>query len=70
LELEGKVYDAQMPGAPWANDQQVADLLTFIRRSWGNDGEPIEASSVTIERARIGGRMVPWSVEELEAIGD
>jgi alcohol dehydrogenase (quinone), cytochrome c subunit len=37
-----------MPAFAWRlDDQEVADVVTFIRDSWGNQGKPITASEVT-----------------------
>ncbi len=36
-----------MPGFAWRlSDEEIADLVSFIRTSWGNQAEPVEASSV------------------------
>lgn len=43
-----------MPGFAWRlNDQEVADVLTFIRTSWGNQGKPVSASAVAHYRAEL-----------------
>jgi mono/diheme cytochrome c family protein len=37
-----------MPAFAWRlSDQEVADVVSFIRSSWGNKGEPVKASTVT-----------------------
>ncbi|MHA6572457.1 c-type cytochrome [Pseudomonas yamanorum] len=37
-----------MPAFAWRlSDQEVADVVSFIRGSWGNKGEPVKASDVT-----------------------
>jgi mono/diheme cytochrome c family protein len=36
-----------MPAFAWKlNNQQVADVLTYIRNSWGNEGKQIDAADV------------------------
>ncbi|RON42674.1 alcohol dehydrogenase [Pseudomonas frederiksbergensis] len=36
-----------MPGFAWRlSDQEVADVVSFIRGSWGNSGSPVKASTV------------------------
>jgi mono/diheme cytochrome c family protein len=43
-----------MPGfADRLSDQEVADIVTFIRSSWGNQGAPIDASTVAGVRKAI-----------------
>jgi mono/diheme cytochrome c family protein len=41
-----------MPAFGWKlNDQQVADVLTYIRNSWGNEGKQIDAADVRALRS-------------------
>jgi alcohol dehydrogenase (quinone), cytochrome c subunit len=45
---------AVMPGfASNLSDREVADVVTYIRSSWGNKGGPVDASQVTSLRAAI-----------------
>ncbi len=51
---QGAPMPAIMPGfASQLSDQQVADVVTFIRSSWGNKGGPVDASQVTNLRSAI-----------------
>jgi mono/diheme cytochrome c family protein len=44
-----------MPSFAWKlNDQEVADVATYIRNSWGNKAEPVSASDVTKARKQLG----------------
>ncbi|OPK06127.1 cytochrome c [Pseudomonas sp. VI4.1] len=41
-----------MPGFAWRlSDQEVADVVSFIRSSWGNGGSPVKASEVADRRS-------------------
>lgn len=43
-----------MPAFGWKlNDQQVADVLTYIRNSWGNESKQIDASDVRALRGAL-----------------
>lgn len=43
-----------MPGfADRLSDQEVADIVTFIRSSWGNKGAPVDAATVASVRKAI-----------------
>jgi len=45
---------AAMPSLAWRlNDQQVADILTYIRNSWGNAAGAVPAGAVTRSRAAL-----------------
>jgi len=34
--VNGKKYNAMMPPQPYLTDIQIADVLNYIRNSWGN----------------------------------
>lgn len=46
-------------------DEQVAAVLTYIRREWGQTGSPIDGAAVKEIRALTAGRARPWTAEEL-----
>ena len=46
IEVNGKVYNSFMPSHANLSDQEVADVLTYIRTSFGNQLEPITAEMV------------------------
>jgi mono/diheme cytochrome c family protein/glucose/arabinose dehydrogenase len=51
-------------------DDQIADVLTYVRRSWGNQGSPVEAAGVAGVRKETTGRTRPWTEKELlELVG-
>jgi mono/diheme cytochrome c family protein len=44
-----------MPGFDWRyDDGEIAELATFVRSSWGNQGGPVSAGQVTTIRERLG----------------
>jgi mono/diheme cytochrome c family protein len=51
------------------NDDQIAEVLTYIRRAWGNTGDAVDPSAVRDVRAATQGRTRPWTNEELAALG-
>ncbi|MEP6915532.1 MAG: cytochrome c, partial [Acidobacteriota bacterium] len=46
-------------------DDQIAAVLTYIRREWGQAGTPVDAATVKEVRATTAGRTRPWTNEEL-----
>ncbi len=50
------------------SDDQIAAVLTYIRREWGQDGTPVEAATVKEVRAMTADRMRPWKHDELMAL--
>ncbi len=70
IEVHGDTWDDLMPGFapdPRLNDSAIADLLTYVRRSWGNTADPVSAELVARVRQRTRDRSAPWTVPELEA---
>jgi len=51
ITVNGKAYKGFMPPAV-LNDQHAADVLTFVRNSWGNSGEAVNADEVKAVRAK------------------
>jgi mono/diheme cytochrome c family protein len=49
-------------------DEQIAAVLTYIRREWGQTAPAIEAATVKAIRTATTGRARPWTAEELEQI--
>ena len=50
------------------SDDQIASVLTYVRREWGQVGDPVEPSAVAAVRAQTAGRTRPWTDEELQAM--
>src|SRR4029453_8398221 len=49
-------------------DDQVASVLTYVRRSWGQSAAPVTPANVGAVRAQVAGRTRPWTNEELDQI--
>jgi mono/diheme cytochrome c family protein len=47
------------------SDEQIADVLTYVRREWGQTGTPVDPSTVAAVRASTTGRTRPWTNAEL-----
>ena len=50
------------------SDEEIADVLTYVRRAWGQAGAPVDAASVQQVRSATAGRTRAWTPEELAAI--
>ena len=61
-------FDASMPSWAAFNDEQIAGILTYIRRNWENTAAPVRSISVAAIRARAAQRQRPWTVADLSAI--
>jgi len=52
IQVNGQNYNGAMPPMGHAKDDEIADILTYVRSSWGNQGEPISADEVARVRAK------------------
>jgi mono/diheme cytochrome c family protein len=53
VPIDGKTYSNNMPAQSYLTDQQIADVLTFIRSSFGNKSPAILPADVKAVRASI-----------------
>jgi mono/diheme cytochrome c family protein len=69
IVLHGKEGQMLMPpiGAS-LSDEQIANILTYVRRSWGNSADPIDPTQVREIRGATAGRTKPWTEAELSRI--
>ena len=47
------------------SDSDLAAVLTYIRGSWGNKGEPVTADDVKKVRTAIGAQTQPMSGDQM-----
>ncbi|MEO5961009.1 MAG: c-type cytochrome, partial [Opitutaceae bacterium] len=53
ITVNGVTYNGAMPPPLGLDDEKTADLLTFVRTAWGNNGEPVTPKKVGHVRAKI-----------------
>jgi mono/diheme cytochrome c family protein/glucose/arabinose dehydrogenase len=46
-------------------DDQIASVLTYVRREWGQTGTPVDGATIARVRERTAGRTRPWTDQEL-----
>lgn len=69
IVLNGKADELAMPALGGAmDDATIAAILTYVRKSWGNDASPVAPDTVQSIRALVSNRDEPWSEEELQAL--
>ncbi|ERM82622.1 hypothetical protein P872_04730 [Rhodonellum psychrophilum GCM71 = DSM 17998] len=47
ITVNGKEYSIPMAAQDYLSDQQISDVLNFVRNSWGNEGKIILPEEVT-----------------------
>jgi mono/diheme cytochrome c family protein/glucose/arabinose dehydrogenase len=48
------------------DDDQIASVLTYVRREWGNSGSPVSPEEVREVRGLTKGRSRPWTDADLQ----
>ena len=76
VDVNGKLYKApeingDMPGIGGSdefNDEDIAQLLSFIRNAWGNKASNVNTADVQKIRKQYKDRQKPFTMEELKSI--
>ena len=50
------------------NDDDIAAVLTYVRRDWGQSGTPVDTTTVRSVRALTVDRHCRWTNDELNAL--
>jgi mono/diheme cytochrome c family protein len=67
LKVKGTSWSLEMPPIGAAlTDEQVAGVLTYIRREWEHTASPISVEEVTKVRAQLKDRTKAWTMGELK----
>ena len=53
VEIDGEYYSNTMPAHDFLKDQEIADVLTYVRNSFGNKASAVKLAEVTSARAAI-----------------
>lgn len=65
-------WNLVMPGHrqnPILSDERIAAILTYIRRTWGNEASPVATETVERIRKATEDREKPWTVKGLKRVG-
>lgn len=76
IQVNGHLYQApeifgDMPGIgydPSMKDDQIAELLSFIRNNWQNTASPVKKEEIGEMRRKYNGRQLAFTQEELEKL--
>ncbi len=68
VTIGGKTWDSAMVAAPVRGNDELAAIMTYIRRAWENNAEPVDAAEIMRVKRATEGRLAPWTIAELEAI--
>jgi mono/diheme cytochrome c family protein len=72
VALHGKAgtpgFPAPMPPVANLSDEQLAGVLTFVRRSFGNSASAVNPADIARIRRETADRATPWTDAELESL--
>ena len=65
VTVKGVTYNSMMPPVAGVSDADIADVLTYVRQSFGNKANAVTADQVKAIRAATAGRTTMWTTAEL-----
>jgi mono/diheme cytochrome c family protein len=63
ITVDGEAWNLDMPALGKLSDDEIADVMTYVRRAWGHGAAPVASSD--IKKLRATTRPVPWTEREL-----
>jgi len=71
LAVKGQTWNLSMPAMGAAmSDADLANVLTYIRNSWGNKDGPVSAADIKALRAKLGAHPQPLTGQELKTMSE
>jgi putative membrane-bound dehydrogenase-like protein len=65
INVNGKQISLEMPPLGILEDQQIAAILTYVRREWNHTASPVTSEFITKTRAETASREEPWTEADL-----
>ena len=65
ITVDGVTYNSMMPPVAGVSDQDIADVLTYVRQSFGNKSNSVTPDQVKTVRSANAARTAPWNTAEL-----
>jgi len=69
VKVGGRSFNLAMPPLPQLTDEDVAGVLTYIRREWEHNASPVDTKAVTAIRTQTKDRTAMWTEQELKNLG-
>ncbi|CAN5664522.1 hypothetical protein BH11VER1_BH11VER1_16850 [soil metagenome] len=66
VSVKGASYNNIMPPQGHLSDKELANVLTFIRNSWGNQGTMVTPEMITKTRETVKDHVGPWTSADLD----
>jgi mono/diheme cytochrome c family protein len=65
IKVKAGTYSQDMPAAGFLTDEQIAGVLTYVRREWDHEASPVPVELVRKIRTETKGRSDAWTEGEL-----
>jgi mono/diheme cytochrome c family protein/glucose/arabinose dehydrogenase len=65
INVGGRTWRLEMPPLPTFSDEQIASVLTYVRREWEHNASPVSPAEVTKVREANKTRTGSWTEDEL-----
>jgi mono/diheme cytochrome c family protein len=65
VTVAGTTYTSMMPAVAGVSDQDISDVLTYVRANFGNNSGPVTVEQVKAVRDANASRNTPWTTAEL-----
>ena len=65
VKVGNRTWDLTMPPMGMLSDEDIAGVLTYVRREWDHNGAPIDAKFVTGIRKQFADHPNSWTSDEL-----
>ena len=64
VTVKGATYNSMMPAVAGLSDGDIADVVTYVRNSFGNKGAEVTEADVKAIKSQYADRKTPWTAEE------
>ena len=54
-----------MPGMSGMSNEEIAEVLSYIRKEFGDGAPAVDPATIESVRSELGGRTEPWTIETL-----
>lgn len=66
IKVKEQDWNLSMPAIGAAlSDEELANLLTYVRQAWGNKAPPVTPAQVKAVKDKTADRSQPWTAQEL-----
>ena len=66
VTVKGITYNGMMPPVTGVTDRDIADVVTYVRNSFGNSGSEVTEEEVKAIKAKYADRKTPWTADEFK----